>query len=216
MTRVVSLELIMTADDKFGIWPPYEAFYIEGMLFNAGSVLSSAHIAMRELEKLNNNGPDTPIAESDRNAILDSLQNIIIQGAALSRYFWPARAGRSNEHTRRAEHLRKHLKIRETSPLKSRDLRNQIEHFDEKLDEYLTKGIVGTVLPGHISSTRPETDAPLHFLRAFYAKDGIFEMLGKSYEVQPLVDEIHRIYKLLYQCTQNGYRLGHPLRKKKK
>lgn len=206
----------MKADDKLGIWPPYEAFYIEGMLFNAGSALSSAHIAMQELKRLDNTDPETPITESDRNMILDSLQNIIIHGAALSRYFWPTRTGRNNEHSRRAEHLRKHLKIRETSPLKNRDLRNQIEHFDEKLDEYLTQGIVGTVLPGHISSTRPETDAPLHFIRAFYAKGGIFEMLGRSYDVQPLVDEIHRIYKLLYQCTQNGYRLGQPVQTKKK
>jgi len=42
----------MKADDRFGIWPPCEAFYyIEGMFSNAGSALSSAHIAMRELGK---------------------------------------------------------------------------------------------------------------------------------------------------------------------
>ena len=57
------------------------------------------------------------------------LQNIIIQSAALSRYFWPPR-NRVKElnkiHKKRAEYLREAFEISKNSALKNRDLRNQL------------------------------------------------------------------------------------------
>jgi len=44
-------------------------------------------------------------------------------------------------HEKRGKILRQCFKITDSSPLKSRDLRNEIEHFDEKLDVYLFFGL---------------------------------------------------------------------------
>jgi hypothetical protein len=189
-------------DDKFAIWPPYEAFYIQAMLFNARAALASIGEAERILKAMSNgesieSGPDT-----DSDALLNSLQNVVIHGAALSRYFWPARTG----HERRAEFLKDTLQITEESPLKSRDLRNQIEHFDEKLDDYVSSGIVGNVFPAYVGRL-PVEDVPSHMFRAYYADVGIFEMLGKRYEMSPLANEIARIHDLLESFDANGGRL---------
>lgn len=64
--------------------------------------------------------------------IVDGIQALVTQGAALSRYFWPAR--NNALHNARAAQLRQGLQVREDSPLRNRNLRNHLEHFDERLD----------------------------------------------------------------------------------
>src|SRR5689334_18838746 len=114
----------MKTQSEFAIWPPYEAFYIQAMLFNSRAALASIDHVSANLEALSAG------KAIDSDELLNNLQNIVIHGAALSRYFWPVRKG----HEARAQFLKKCLGVAEDSPLKNRDLRNQIEHFDEKLD----------------------------------------------------------------------------------
>lgn len=114
------------------IWPPYEAFYIQSMLFNS---LSACRSILR-LEKIFAKLPERPTTEDvDRlptKTILNELQNMVVQAGALSRYFWPVRA----KHSARGKALRECFAMTEASPLFNRDLRNAIEHFDERIDEY--------------------------------------------------------------------------------
>lgn len=72
----------MKASGDFEIFPPFEAFYIEAMSFNSVSALSSCEALNAELEK-------TPV-EWNAEVILNAVQNVALQGAALSRYFWPS------------------------------------------------------------------------------------------------------------------------------
>jgi hypothetical protein len=69
-----------------------------------------------------------------------------MQAGALSRYFWPVRKG----HEWRGAQLRSAFGISDDSPLRSRDLRNSIEHFDERLDLFLDGGVTGHVLPEYV------------------------------------------------------------------
>jgi hypothetical protein len=80
--------------------------------------------------------------------LLDSVQNFVTYSVSLSRYFWPA--SREPIHQLRGERLREAFSMEATSFLKDRKLRNFIEHFDEKLDTYLSKGICGNIVPSHI------------------------------------------------------------------
>ena len=82
--------------------------------------------------------------------ILDSLQNLIAKAAALSRYFWPARDGKNQVHKRRADLLCRAFAVNDGSPLKDRELRNCMEHFDERLDHYLSKLIIGHIIPSYV------------------------------------------------------------------
>src|SRR6266567_1961065 len=113
-------------------------FYLVSMRFITESAMRSAEALAPEIERMKGD-----FSQADQETTLNHLQNIVGMGAALSRYFWPVRAG----HEKRGEILRERFKVTDSSPLKSRDLRNEIEHFDEKLDVYLSKGIVGVIIP---------------------------------------------------------------------
>lgn len=133
-------------------------------------------------------------------AILNDMQNIIVHGAALSRYFWPIRKG----HEERGAHLREAFKIDENNPLYSRELRNAIEHFDERLDRYLSKGIVGIVIPEYVGPKPSDDGVPGHLFRAFFTDAGEFRLLDSEHEMDPIVAEIIRIKDLLEEADENG------------
>jgi hypothetical protein len=137
----------------------------------------------------------------DPHGLIAELQNIILQAAALSRYFWPVRPG----HEARGAHLRAALAVEETSPLRNRHLRNEIEHFDEKIDAYLEDGIAGYIVPAYIGTLPPVNDGvPTHMFKAYYLDAGVFEMLGQRYDIQPIAAEIQRLHELLLLFRQTG------------
>jgi hypothetical protein len=136
----------------------------------------------------------------DTNGLLNELQNMILHAAALSRYFWPVRQG----HDARAKQLREAFGVIDGNPLKNRDLRNEIEHFDEKLDAYLSDGIAGYIFPEYVGPL-PQNDAPAHIFRAYQLDVGLFEMLGKRYEIEPIADEVARLHdRFLFSNSQGG------------
>ena len=200
ITPVVGKQLTMT-QAHFGIWPPYEAFYIQAMLFNSRAAVASIERISDVLEKLADGSSGESLQTLNSGELLNNLQNIMIHGAALSRYFWPVRGGQA-----RAELLRTALGVTEDSPLKNRGLRNEMEHFDEKLDAYVSDGVAGYIFPEYVGQL-PEDDAPAHMFRAYYVDAGIFEMLGKRYEIEPLANEIIRVHDRLTFCDANGGRL---------
>ena len=167
------------------------AFYRDSMLFNTESAMVSIQWVTKLFQQLesgvvhlDNINPHTP---------LNHFQNIVLQAAALSRYFWPVRKGREL----RAEQLKAAFKVDENSPLKSRNLQNQMEHFDEKLDEYLHEGAFGIFLPSYFGLDTSGDKISHHLFRAYYTDIGVFEILGERLAIEPIVKEIIRIHKLL-------------------
>ena len=193
---------------QFGIWPPYEAFYIRSMLFNAESAMTSIHHVGDALTVIGDMSPAEFQRDVDSHSLLDELQNIVVQGAALCRYFWPVR--QKPVHLRRGEALRVAFNVDDTSPLKSRDLRNAIEHFDERLDDFLGQPAAGQFFPEYVGPRPPSNGVPIHVFRAFYLDTGVFALLGTEYEMQPLVDEIARVYQALICSEGHGGRLQVP------
>lgn len=187
----------------FKIWPPYEVFYIHSMLFNTASAVRSFERVSEAFQKISEDESADAVASVDDDDILNNLQNIVVQGAALSRYFWPVRKG----HGARAELLRTACGVTDENALKSRDLRNAIEHFDEKLDDYLAHGIVGNIFPQYVGPLPPRDGVPKHIFRAYYTDVVVFELLGKQYEIEPIAREITRLHRRLTFCSNNGGRL---------
>jgi hypothetical protein len=169
-----------------GIWAPYEAFYIEAMLSNTGSAMASLERVSDVIEEVERDRSGTTLDSIDTNGLIAELQNIVLQAAALSRYFWPARPG----HEARAAHLRAALDVAESSPLRNRDLRNEIEHFDEKLDAYLAEGIAGYVVPAYVGPLPSNDGVPTHMFKAYYLDAGVFE--------------IQRLHEVLLSFRQAG------------
>jgi len=99
------------------------------------------------------------------SAILNAVQNIAQQGAALSRYFWPMH--NREPHLAGAKQLRIGLKVPDDGPLRDRTLRNQMEHFDEELDRFCRTTVVGHTLPQYVGPLLSSSSVPLHLFRAY-------------------------------------------------
>lgn len=188
----------MIVDGKiFGL---YQTFYIQSMLFNCQSAARSIDRIDSVFEKLSHKVTEEDLRKLPTHSILNELQNIVIQGAALSRYFWPIRKG----HEERGNHLREVFNVNEGNPLQARELRNTIEHFDERLDVYLLSGIVGYIFPEFVGPRPNEDDVAGHFFRAFFVDCGIFRLLDVEYKIEPLMNEILRLGAALQEADSNG------------
>ena len=195
----------MRATTEWTIWPPYEAFYIHSMLFSAELAIRSVRQINAVMHVVAENSPEYPTAALPVLNLLGELQNLVMQSAALSRYFWPVRS----RHDWRGSQLRNAFGMSNESPLRSRDLRNAIEHFDEQLDRYLEKGLVGHILPEYVGPFGGHQEVPVHLFRAYYVDTRVFELLGKRYEISPLAEEIGRIHKQLWIMENDGGRFTH-------
>ena len=181
-------------------------FYIRSMLFNAESAVRSVTQINAVMNVVLENSPEDPISALPVQYLMTEFQNVIVQAAALSRYFWPVRKA----HDWRGAQLRKVFGITDDSALRSRDLRNAIEHFDEQLDFYLQDGIVGHVLPEYVGPSGEPTEVPVHFFRAYCVDTGMFELLGKRYDLPELSAEVVRVHDLLTAMDRSGSRLRVP------
>lgn len=188
--------------EDYAIYPHCEAFYIMSMMFNCDSALDSLEVIDSIFEEMHTK-EDTTVLHDNIDVILNNLQNIVGQGASLSRYFWPARSGKNKEHDLRAEQLRGAFAIDDYSPLKNRDLRNAIEHYDEKLDTYLKGRVIGNILPKYIGPEPARDGVPHHFFRAYFVDKAVFEILGHRLSIEPLIKEIYRIDELLAEFQQD-------------
>jgi hypothetical protein len=136
--------------------------------------------------------------------LLDSVQNFITYSASLARYFWPS--GKEKLHQLRGDRLREAFSMEESSALKDKKLRNFIEHFDEKLDCYLSKGMSGNIIPNYVGFKSQITEVD-HFFRAYFLDDASIRILNLEYKVDPIIQEIQKVHNLLIDFKDNGGRL---------
>lgn len=186
------------------IWPVAEVFYLHSILFNTKSALESVDKLDVAFESLGQDITIEDIRALNFSQILDQFQNIVLQAAALSRYFWPTR----RNHDWRGEQLRQAFGLSDDSLLKSRDLRNSIEHFDERLDKCFENQVVGFVMPEYVGPTPNDSDVPGHIFRGYYIDKGEFHLLGERYLIGPIIDAVQQVHEQILAFDQNGGRLG--------
>jgi len=181
-------------DEDYKIWYPHEFFYIESLLSITRTVLSEQAVIVSFLDEYQRGNND------NGKLLLDSVQNIICQAAMLSKFFWPV--GKDSIRKKRGQALREAYQILESNCLKSRDVRNYIEHFDEKLDKYLNQFITGTIIPLYVGP-RINLEAK-HIFRGYYTDAEAFTILGIEYPIIPIVEEVERIHKILEENAFTG------------
>jgi len=186
------------------VHPPYQAFYIQSMLFNAASAVRSVQQVNAMLAAAMEGSPEDPYEALYGTRFLAELQSLVVHAAALSRYFWPV----GKDHRWRGSELREVFGIADDNPLRSRELRNAIEHFDERLDRYLADGIVGYILPEYIGPTIKKDGVPAHIFRAYYVETARFQLLGDTHEIQPIASEVGKIYSRLVKMDKDGGTFG--------
>ncbi|TGD59136.1 hypothetical protein [Flavobacterium humi] len=176
------------------IWFPHEIFYIESLLSITRTILSEKNVVVTVLDQIQEGDYE------NGKILIDAVQNICTQAALISKFFWPV--SRTKIHKGRGKRLREAYGIHEQNCLKDKQVRNFIEHFDEKLDLYLSEFTAGTIIPIYVGP-RIDMEAKQIF-RGYFLNEAVFTILHLEYKIIPIIDEIERIHLLLEQDFISG------------
>lgn len=108
-----------------GVIPYHEVFYIRCIALAAGKGIEAFEWYRHLIAH-----------DADAALTVFELQEALSHAAAVSRFFWPASSVMLA--AARGLRLRDAFGMAESNPLADRRLRNAIEHFDERLDRFLT------------------------------------------------------------------------------
>lgn len=170
--------------DHDGIYPMYGAFYVQAILYAAGR----ADAAFKRFSSVLR-------ANADPVEVVASVHEALGHTAALSRFFFPA--DKRPLARARAANLRREFTIGNASPLFDRELRNALEHFDERLDEYLLGNITGYIFPGPMIEDAELADDPVgHIFRLVDPANEAFVLLGTKYYFGAVRTEVQRVAEL--------------------
>lgn len=183
-------------NSEFEIQPFDQAFYSQALLTKTRSILN-------DVESLNDFWKKDYYDCKNDDVILDLLQNIILSAGGISRFFWPSK--KTGHYKVRAIKLREVYSINDSNILKDRRMRNLIEHFDEKLDDFLKEFTTWKVMPKYVGPVFFSSDTTV-FFRAYFYDKSIFKILNVEYEIKPIIAEIRRIHEILLLQQKNGGR----------
>ena len=138
------------------------------------------------------------IAEARMNELLkegvpvlffQAAQGFLSHAAAISRILWPPR--KKDDRARgRGEHLRAVLSVTDNHPLRTRTLRDHLEHFDERLDQWsqeTTHGAIIDLVIGPASSFIGGVAVGRgDFLRVYEQDRKVFTFRGDEFNIQEL------------------------------
>lgn len=177
-----------------GILPMFEVFYLESIKYAA----ERANAAFVRFDEALVNG-------DIQGLVVANIQEALTHIGELSRIFWPSRDnGISNL---RAQKLRRAFGLDETSPLKNRDLRDALEHFDERLDNYLKDFPVGQLITDPVVGPIDKLAPPIRIFRMVDPVSLIFVMLDQKYEFGDLRSTTRLVQETAEKMLRNGARL---------
>lgn len=177
-----------------GILPMFEAFYIESIIYAADRAVA----AFERFDEALLRGENTPL-------VVANIQEALTHVGELSRLFWPARDNGTSDA--RGEKLRQAFNLEESSPLKNRDLRNTLEHFDERLDIYLKQFPIGQVISSSVVGLISSLASPIRAFRLVDPQRSTFVILDEQYEFGPLRDSTKNVLSQAKEMIKNGARL---------
>lgn len=143
---------------------------------------------------------DSALAQNhpDKATIVNPVHDALGHAAAVSRYFWNYSSDRVYKklHKARASKLRKMYELDDSSALNNRDLRNTLERFDERLDQFLLKELAGMHIPTPSVGTYEPGDNDLNRIYKMVDPDKeIFVIFNEPYdfgEIRKAIEELKR------------------------
>ena len=120
-----------------------------------------------------------------------SIQAFLVATANISKFLWPI-----PKREARGKQLREFLSVQDDSPLKRRRVRDSFEHFDERLDSWISSGKgdhLGRIYgPADLLKFKPEDNA-----RVYDPRTGRLALFGEEYDIREAVKEIERLHSIL-------------------
>lgn len=179
-----------------GILPYFEAFYIHSIIYaaaQAGAAFQRYELAVNE--------------NLAADIIFSEVQEGLSHSAALSRFFWPVKKENAISEAR-GNKLRAAFGLDESSPLRSRELRNAFEHFDEDLDRFLLENDVGYFFPAPMVNDHTLADDALgRIFKLVDPKHHTCVLLGRKFDFRSIRVEVKNVLKSAFAMDKAGSRL---------
>jgi hypothetical protein len=154
------------------------------------------------------------IAQSDHTLIFYSIQNLLGAAANISKVLWGTQGKKPSEkHRMQARKpLRDSLGVSDSSPMRSVTMRNNYEHFDERLEEWerLSRrhnSIDLSLLSGNAIAGMENRD----LFRNYDPVAMTLMFWGEKYDIKALVNEASRLLPKIEEELMKSYFLRKPI-----
>jgi hypothetical protein len=166
-------------------------------LVYAGEITKQCRFALNAVQHLNHalsqlrERRDT--TDEVFNEVFRAIHSFLTHASNISRMFWPAQT-RQRQSIVRARALRHEYGLGDKHPLKSRSLRNHLEHFDERLDHWREnsrhRNIVNDIIgPANTIVGVDRTD----LMRWFDPATKNFLFRGETYNLQEIASAVDEL-----------------------
>ena len=110
-----------------------------------GEVISQATYCLEAVA-----GVDAALRDQSVDNVYRELHSVLVHAGNVSKLLWPDHVGKADKAARmsqRAERIRALLRVPDASEraLRKRSLRNHLEHFDERFDDWAAQGPEGLI-----------------------------------------------------------------------
>lgn len=137
------------------------------------------------------------IAARNLFAVFHATHGMLTHLSAISRLLWPPKSSGA-QSLARGDYLRKTIEIADAHPLHDRTLRNHLEHFDERLDEFLVARGTGNMIDNIVGSPRAIGGSSFKdsdVLRAYDPSTGEMWFRGERFELGELYASMDTVKK---------------------
>jgi hypothetical protein len=163
-------------------------------LFEIESQCRLAAVFANQLHELTDDENLTSSSPTWTDEVWAAVQGILAAAAMLNKLLW----GQAGKFAAERAELRDMLGVEDDSPLGDPDVRNDFEHFDERLVHFVEKAIAEGRPPNNISfrglGDKLGVDLVLHH---FDFQTGIVSFRDHETSLHDILDEIRRILPLI-------------------
>ncbi|MFC2004656.1 hypothetical protein ACFLUY_00350 [Chloroflexota bacterium] len=147
---------------------------------------------MNDSLKILNERKDMKDFSNIMDTVWYSIHSLLTATGNLSKVLWPP----NQKYRQRGQILKEMFSVEDTSPLNSRTLRNHFEHFDERLDRWISSGgkIFADSNIGPINSMIGNLK-PEDYLRHYDPITQTVYFKGDIFEIIPIIQEIKVLHK---------------------
>lgn len=127
--------------------------------------------------------------EFNHEVLWCSIQNLLTASANISKTLWSQGARKSVER----EPLRESLNIQDESVLANTDLRNHLDHYDERIDRWFRDSVDHVYIDYSIGSVNSSIGGvdETNIFRHYDPETGHVVFWGEHYSIPELIAEIH-------------------------